>query len=75
MISPTYLTTEDAALLLGMTPEWVRRQCKAKNLVGTKLGRGYRIDPVDLKAFMRKYRGGDAPAARSRTKRGHRRVA
>lgn len=75
MTAKTYMTTEDVAVQVGMSSEWVRRQCKAKNIVATKLGRSYKIEQADFETFMRKYRGGEAPAARTRIKGAKRRVA
>jgi excisionase family DNA binding protein len=75
MSAGSYMSTEDVALQVGMSSDWVRRQCNAKNLIATKLGREYRIDKADFETFMRKYRGGEAPAARSRIKGAKRRVA
>jgi excisionase family DNA binding protein len=75
MTTRIYMSTEDVAAQVGMSSEWVRRQCKAKNLVATKLGRSYRIEKADFETFMRKYRGGEAPAARTRTRGAKRRVA
>jgi excisionase family DNA binding protein len=70
-----YLTCDEVGEVLQMSAEWVRRQCNAGNLVGTKLGRAWRVKPSDLETFMRRHRGGQAPAARTRVKGSKRRVA
>lgn len=75
MTTSIYLDTHEAGAEIGMSAEWVRRQCKARAIPATKLGRGYRISKADLETFMRKYKGGEAPAARSRLKGSKRRVA
>ena len=48
----TYLTTEEVAAVLRVTPQWVQQQCKAGNLRATKLGTTWRIAEDALAAFM-----------------------
>ena len=61
-MSRRYLTTEEAAEEIRMTPSWVAQQCKAGHLKATKLGTTWRIDEAALVAFM----SGPVPAARQR---------
>lgn len=77
MTEKTYIDVTEAAQRLGgkVSEDWVRRQCHAKVIPATKLGRSWSIDVDDLYAFMRKYRGGETPAARTRIKGATRRVA
>lgn len=77
MTGSEYLTAEEAALEVQFAPAWVRRQCNAKNIVATKVGRQWRIARKDLESFMRKYRGSEGPSAQPResTVTRHRRSA
>lgn len=52
MSDPKYLTVEQAAAVIQMSPAFVRRRCKEKKLPAVKLGRDWRIRPADLDAFM-----------------------
>lgn len=47
-----YLTTEDAAQLLGVKPAWVRCLCRERRL-GQKVGRDYVITHGDVEQFRR----------------------
>lgn len=60
-----FLTTEEAAALIKMQPDYVARQCKAGQIKAKKLGTTWRIRRADLDAFMA---GGMAPATRDRSK-------
>ena len=42
---------------LGTTEEWVRKQVKKGDLVGYMLGREYRVEKVDLFAFIQGLKG------------------
>ncbi len=59
-----YLTCEDIADEVGMSPDYWRRQCKNGALKGKKLGTEWRVSRIALEQFM-----GDpeeAPATRQR---------
>lgn len=49
---PEYLTTDEVAAVIRMDRDYVSRQCKAKNLAATKVGKEWRIHREDLRAFM-----------------------
>lgn len=59
-----YLTTVEAGQVIGMTPDYVARQCKAGHIKAKKLGTGWRIHRAALEQFM----AGDveAPVTRKR---------
>lgn len=61
-----YLTTEEAAAEIRMSPDYVARQCKAGVIQATKTGNAWRISRDALDAFMAR---GKAPATRSRKRR------
>ena len=63
-LSREYLSTEEAALIIGRSPTYVAQQCKAGALRATKHGE-WRIHPDDLREFMR----GGTPIARVREPR------
>jgi len=56
---PEWLSTEQVARQIGMSPEWVRRQILAGRLRATvfKTGRRptYRIDKRDLQDFLSRF--------------------
>lgn len=58
-VPPRWLSTEDAARELGMSPDWVRRQIAAGRLVARvwNVGRRktIRIRQSDLNAFVRRH--------------------
>ena len=67
-----WLSTEQAAHDLGMSPEWVRRQIKAGRLRATMFRTGrrptYRIEKRDLRDFLLRYActvGPKSPSRRS----------
>ena len=47
---PTYLTTDEAATVLGISPRNVRRYC-AEGRLGEKHGRNWAIEADDLERF------------------------
>ena len=51
-LAPALLTTEQAGLLLQMTPEHVKRLCAKKKLPAQKIGNLWRVDKDKLKAWM-----------------------
>lgn len=71
--TPDYMTAVEAAEIIRMEPDYVRRQCKAGNIRAKKLGTEWRITRAALDDFMA---GGPAPATRTRlTARQQRRSA
>lgn len=46
------LTTAEVAKRLRVDPRTVRRYIDARELPGYRVGRGYRVDPVDLAAYL-----------------------
>jgi excisionase family DNA binding protein len=59
-----YLTTEQAGAEIGMSPDYVARQCKSGALKAKKLGTEWRIHRAALEQFMT---GAEpAPATRKR---------
>lgn len=61
-----YLTAEEAATQIRVSTDWIRRQCNAKVIPATKVGREWRITPDDLDSFMRKHRGTGIPTPQPR---------
>lgn len=59
-----YLSTDEAAHIIGRSSTYVAQQCKAGALRATKHGE-WRIHPDDLREFMR----AGAPVARQREPR------
>lgn len=59
-----YLTAAEAAAIIGMTEDYVTRQCKARVIKGKKLGNTWRIPLANLEAFM--LDEAPAPATRQR---------
>lgn len=57
-----YLTTEEVASEIRMTPAWVAMQCKVGNLRATKLGSTWRVEREALREFM----AGTVPTPRKR---------
>lgn len=50
---PEYLTTDEFAARIRMTPEYVRRQCKAGKIPNAKrLGKEWRIHRSSVEQFM-----------------------
>lgn len=47
-----YLNSDEAAAIIRMSPEYVRRQCKAGRIPATKLGKEWRITPQAIQQFM-----------------------
>jgi excisionase family DNA binding protein len=50
------LTRKQAAELLGMSESWVKKEIREKRLRQVKLGKLVRIEPQDLRNFIREYR-------------------
>ena len=67
-----YLTTDEAAAIIRMDPDYVRRQCKAGQIKAKKLGNEWRIGRAELDAFMS---GGAAAPTRDRSSARQRRKA
>lgn len=61
-----YLNTVEAGAVIRMSPDYIARQCKAKALAATKVGKEWRISRESLDAFMSR---GQAPATRVRRRR------
>src|SRR5689334_23354990 len=54
---PSYLTTSDVAVRLGVSLDTVRRWLRSGELKGTPFGRaGYRIEDADFQAFLHQRR-------------------
>src|ERR1700676_363095 len=54
---PSYLTTTDVAIRLGVSLDTVRRWLRSGELTGTPFGRaGYRIEDADFQAFLNQRR-------------------
>lgn len=51
-LAPALLTTEQAGMLLQMTPEHVKRLCARGDLPAQKIGKLWRVDKERLKAWM-----------------------
>jgi excisionase family DNA binding protein len=65
-----YLTADEAGEVIGMSADYVARQCRLGNLRGKKLGKQWRISRASLDAFM-----GDAkPAPPTRDRRSARQM-
>jgi excisionase family DNA binding protein len=47
-----WLETSDAALYLGMTEHWIRRQISAKSIPYSKIGNRIRFRRTDLNALL-----------------------
>ena len=62
-----YMTADEVADEIGMTADWVRRQCAAGVIKGKKLGQEWRIHRDNLAAFMEAPE--PAPASRQRPER------
>lgn len=52
-----YLTVDEVAAKLRVTPKTVRRWCAAGQLKALRAGRPWRITPADLDAFMQAQQG------------------
>lgn len=63
MTSTEYLTAEEAAQIIRMDVDYVRRQCKAGAIRAKKLGSEWRITHAALEQFMV---AGEAPPTRVR---------
>lgn len=48
-----YITSIEAAQLLGFTPDYIRRLIVRGKIKATKLGHNYLIRPIDLKKIKR----------------------
>jgi excisionase family DNA binding protein len=57
-----WLTVEEAALALSVHPNTIRRAIASKELVATKLGKGWRITLEALQEYEKKRRNIDAAA-------------
>lgn len=51
-----YLTTAQAANVLGCTRVWVWQLIKAGTLPAARVGRCWLIDPADLRSYMREHK-------------------
>lgn len=60
----TWLTCEQVGTEIGMSADYVARQCKAGHLRAKKLGTEWRIHPDAIREFMDET--APAPAARER---------
>lgn len=49
---PRLLEVHEVAYYLRCSQEQVRRLIRAKTLIGVRLGTRWRVDPLDLKAFI-----------------------
>lgn len=47
-----YITTEEAALRLGVSKQYVREMLRCSKLRGKKLGKEWRIDPESVNEFL-----------------------
>lgn len=54
LIMETFLTVEQVASKLQIHWQTVLRYIKTGKLRAAKLGRGYRVDPIDLETFVEK---------------------
>lgn len=63
-MSSHWLTAEDAAAQIGVSVNYVQRQCAAGVIKAKKLGAGWRISQAALDAFMGQEEA--APPARKR---------
>lgn len=52
-----YLTTQEVAIRLGFTPQWVRKLCEAGRLKAEKLSRDWLIDPKSVEQYEHINRG------------------
>lgn len=50
--SPRYLEVSHIAHRLSVSPEYVLRLIRAKKLPAFRLGKRYRVNPVDLEAYL-----------------------
>lgn len=66
MTDTPYLTTQEAGALIGKSPDYVARQCKAGAIKAKKLGNDWRIHRDALDAFMNPDAGLAAPPTRKR---------
>lgn len=55
-IPPDLLTIEDAAKILKVDEETVRRRCRNGDLKGSKVGKFMRIEMSDLREFLKNNR-------------------
>lgn len=56
------LEVDRVAILLSMSPEFVRRLLRAGTLVGIRFGNRWRIDPREVKAYIDRQRRGTTAA-------------
>lgn len=54
-----WLSVEEAAAVLSVHPNTIRRAIASKELVATKLGKGWRITPEALQEYQQKRRNID----------------
>jgi excisionase family DNA binding protein len=59
---PRLLEVAHVAHRLSASQEFVRRLIRDGKLKAVRLGKRWRVDPVDLEAFINKQRTHDAPA-------------
>lgn len=50
--SPRYLEVSHIAHRLSVSPEYVLRHIRSGKLKAIRLGKRYRIDPIDLETFL-----------------------
>lgn len=63
--SKTLLEVAHAAHRMGVGQDYVRELLRAGTLKGVKLGRRWRIDPVDLEAYIDRHRTGETDRRRT----------